>query len=75
MLAYSTMTPRQAIAHWTNQATLAKVLGVSPQVVHNWKQRGHIPLAHQLTLQELTLNQLKVDGPRKRKPSNGGGMR
>ena len=60
------MTPKQAIAHWTNQATLAKVLGVSPQVVHNWKRRGRIPLAHQIELQELSLNELKLDRKRKR---------
>jgi len=55
------MTPKQAIAHWTNQATLAKALGVSPQVVHNWKKRKRIPLEWQLVLNEITLGTLKVD--------------
>lgn len=65
------MTPKQAISHWTNQATLAKVLGVSRQVVNNWKKRGKIPLAKQLELAEVSFGQLKVDTPRKRK---GNGM-
>lgn len=63
------MTPKQAIAHWTNQATLATALGVSKQVVHNWKQRKRIPLRWQLVLNELSLGELKVDGAMR---SNGG---
>lgn len=55
------MTPEQAISHWTNQAVLAKVLGVSPQVVNNWKRRKSIPLKWQLELNELTLGVLRVD--------------
>ena len=58
------MTPLQAIKHWTNQATLAKALGVSPQVVNNWKRRGRIPLQHQIELHELTLGVLKLDRKR-----------
>lgn len=55
------MTPEQAISHWTNQATLATALGVSPQVVNNWKKRKHIPLKWQIELNELTLGDLRVD--------------
>jgi predicted site-specific integrase-resolvase len=60
------MTPKQAIAHWTNQATLAKVLGVSRQVVNNWKKRGHIPLDWQMQIAEVSFGYLKIS-TRKRK--------
>jgi len=65
MLGFQSMTPRQAIAHWTNQATLARVLGVTPQVVNNWKRRSRIPLAQQIELHELSLGSLKVDRKRR----------
>jgi hypothetical protein len=55
------MTPEQAISHWTNQATLAKALGVSPQTVNNWLKRKHIPLRWQVELQDLTLGALRID--------------
>lgn len=61
MLYTRAMTPEQAISHWTNQATLAKVLGVSRQVVNNWKTRGAIPLRWQIELNELTLGALRID--------------
>jgi DNA-binding transcriptional regulator YdaS (Cro superfamily) len=59
------MTPKQAVSHWNKQVTLAKVLGVSPQVVNNWLRRGKIPLNHQLTLFELSLGELKIDRQRR----------
>jgi len=59
------MTPKQAIAHWNDQATLATALGVTRQVVHNWKARGRIPLRWQLVLSELSLGDLKVDSAKR----------
>lgn len=55
------MTPKQAIAHWSNQTTLARVLGVTRQAVQNWKKRGRIPLRVQLTLHEMSSGALKVE--------------
>jgi DNA-binding transcriptional regulator YdaS (Cro superfamily) len=65
------MTPKQAIARYGTQARLARVLGVSLQVVNNWKRRDWIPLERQLEIvlsQDLT-SQVKLKLSRKRRRS------
>ena len=59
-----TMTPKQAIDLFGKQSVLAQALGVSIQVVHNWKRRGRIPLSVQIHLEDLTDGQLKLDRKR-----------
>jgi DNA-binding transcriptional regulator Cro len=59
------MTPKQAIDHFSGQARLAEALGVSLQVVNNWKRRGWIPLESQIALHDLTGKELQLSRSRR----------
>jgi hypothetical protein len=55
------MKPDKALSRYGSQTELAKALGVSRQVVHNWVKRGRVSLEGQLELQHLTGGKIRVE--------------
>lgn len=51
----------KAIQILGTQAELARCLGVAPQVVNNWRQRGNVPAEYAPLIEKATKGKVKAN--------------
>jgi hypothetical protein len=60
------MTPEQIIEHYGSERAAADALGMTPQIVNYWKQKGEVPIKTQAFIQLYTNGKLKADSVKER---------